>query len=146
MEFLILGPVRVGRDGAEVAVPGSKQRTLLAALLLARGQAVSDARLTGLLWGLQAPRTVSAQLYTYVSRLRKRLGPAVLLDRQNHGYRLRIVDGRFDVDDFGRLAAQGRAALRAGHPDHAARALRAALSLWRGPALGGVTEHLRAAE
>lgn len=146
MEFSILGPVRVLHDGAEVAVRGSKERTLLAALLLARGRAVTDTRLTALLWGPQVPRTVGAQIYTYVSRLRKRLGPAVALDRQNHGYRLRIVDGCFDADDFFRMAAQGRAALREGRADHGARALRAALSLWRGPALGGVTDHLRAAE
>ncbi|MEV6301941.1 AfsR/SARP family transcriptional regulator [Actinoplanes sp. NPDC051861] len=147
MEFSILGPVCVLRDdGSEVSVPGAKPRTVLATLLLARGEAVPDARLSGFLWGRQAPRTAGAQLYTYISRLRKRLGGAVRLDRQDHGYRLRIVDGRFDVDEFTRLAALGEAAVRDGRPEEGARALRSALALWRGPALTGVSEHLREAE
>jgi DNA-binding SARP family transcriptional activator len=85
-------------------------------------------------------------LYTYVSRLRSRLGTAVRFDRLNHGYRLRIVDGSLDVDEFTRLSAAGHAELRAGRPETGARALRAALSLWRGPGLDGVTSHLRDAE
>jgi len=36
MEFRILGPVGVWKDGREIQLDGSKQRTVLTALLLAR--------------------------------------------------------------------------------------------------------------
>ncbi|MEU0772049.1 AfsR/SARP family transcriptional regulator [Streptomyces albogriseolus] len=146
MEFGILGPLRVRTDGREVPIPGRKQRTLLAALLLARGDVLSDERLTTLLWGQRPPATVSAQLYTYVSRLRQRLGPAVELVREPAGYRLGTGDAVFDAAEFHRLSRSGHTALREGCPDRAAQLLRAALGLWRGPSLGGVTDHLRDAE
>ncbi|MFJ4200821.1 BTAD domain-containing putative transcriptional regulator [Streptomyces sviceus] len=146
MEFGILGPLRVRTDGREIAIPGRKQRTLLAALLLARGDVLSDERLTALLWGQRPPATVSAQLYTYVSRLRQRLGTAVELVREPAGYRLGIREAVFDAAEFHRLSRAGHQALRENRPDVAARLLHAALDLWRGPSLGGVTDQLRAAE
>ncbi|MGX1675658.1 AfsR/SARP family transcriptional regulator [Streptomyces sp. NPDC055400] len=147
MEFGILGPLRVcGCDGREIAIQGRKQRTLLAALLLARGDVIPDERLTTLLWDERPPATVSAQLYTYVSRLRKRLGPAAQVLREPSGYRIRIGEGQFDADEFERLSRAGHVELRAGRPDRAAGLQRSALALWRGPALGGVTDYLRDAE
>jgi SARP family transcriptional regulator, regulator of embCAB operon len=146
VEFGVLGPLRVWSDGREVPIPGRKQRTLLAALLLARGDVLSDERLTALLWGQRPPVTVSAQLYTYVSRLRQRLGTAVELVREPAGYRLGTRNAVFDATEFHRLSRAGHAALREGRPDRAARLLRAGLDLWRGPALGGVTDQLRQAE
>jgi DNA-binding SARP family transcriptional activator len=146
VEFGILGPLRVRHQGREIPIPGRKQRALLAALLLARGEVLSDERLTALLWGQRPPATVSAQLYTYVSRLRQRLGPAVELVREPAGYRLGTRGAVFDAAEFHRLSRAGHTALREGRPDRAARLLRAALDLWRGPALGGVTDFLRDAE
>ncbi|MGP3948697.1 AfsR/SARP family transcriptional regulator [Streptomyces sp. 7N604] len=146
MEFGILGPLRVCAGRREIPIPGRKQRTLLAALLLARGEVLPDDRLTALLWGQRPPATVSAQIYTYVSRLRQRLGTAVEVIRESAGYRIDIGDGRFDADEFDRLSRAGRCELRADRPDRAARLLRAALELWRGPSLGGVTDYLRDAE
>lgn len=146
MEFGILGPLRVCTDGREIPIPGRKQRTLLAALLLARGGVLSDERLTALLWGQRPPATVSAQLYTYVSRLRQRLGTGVELVREPAGYRLGTGDAVFDAAEFHRLSRSGHTALREGRPDVAAHLLRACLGLWRGPSLGGVTDQLREAE
>jgi len=51
VEFRILGPVSVIVDGVEVVLDGAKQRTVLGALLLARGRVLSDAQL-GMLLGL----------------------------------------------------------------------------------------------
>ncbi|MFD7256561.1 BTAD domain-containing putative transcriptional regulator [Streptomyces sp. NPDC059874] len=146
MEFGILGPLRVCTDGREVPIQGRKQRTLLAALLLAREGVLSDERLIALLWGQRPPATVNAQLYTYVSRLRMRLGAAVDLVRVPAGYRLGIGSAQFDAAEFHRLSRSGHEALREGRPDRAARLLRTALDLWRGPSLGGVTDQLREAE
>jgi DNA-binding transcriptional activator of the SARP family len=66
---------------------GSKQRTVLAALLLARGRMLSDSQLSYLLWGEHPPNTVNAQIYTYVSRLRKSLGSEVNIQRRRPGTR-----------------------------------------------------------
>lgn len=145
-DFEILGPLRVRAGDRETLIEGRKQRTLLAALLLARGNVLPDDRLTSLMWGQRPPATVSAQVHTYVSRLRKRLGSSAELVRAPAGYLIRIADGRFDADEFDRLSRAGHGELRGGRPDRAARLLRSALALWRGPSLGDVTDQLRAAE
>lgn len=147
MRFAILGPVKVfGDDGGEATLDGSKQRTVLTALLLARGGLVSDDRLSSLLWGWHPPSTINAQIYTYISRLRKYLGPSVEIVRQRPGYCMRIGGARFDYDEFERLSGQGQADLRGGRFEAAADHFRQALALWRGPALADVTEYLADAE
>lgn len=121
-------------------------RTVLAALLLARGRLLSDDHLSYLLWGENPPSTPNAQIYTYVSRLRKCLGPAVNIERRRPGYTMDI--GRLDLDvvHFERLSRTGRDALRHNRYSEAAELLRAALACWRGPALSNVTENLASAE
>jgi DNA-binding SARP family transcriptional activator/tetratricopeptide (TPR) repeat protein len=142
MEFRILGPVEVWKDGAREALDGSKQRTVMASLLLAEGRIVSDARLSSLLWGERPPMTVNAQIYTYVSRLRKLLGPETSIERQRPGYLLRIGSASLDYAEFRRLTQRGLEALSESRPAEASESLREALSLWRGPALANVTEYL----
>lgn len=146
MEFRILGPIEASRNGDRIALSGMKAQTVLAALLLARGRVVSDARLSTLLWGWNPPATMSAQIYTYVSRLRKRLGPEVDLVRQPPGYLILTNDARVDAVEFERLDTEGRRAHAERRFDRAAALLRSALDLWRGPALANVTEHLAEAE
>jgi class 3 adenylate cyclase len=65
-----------------------------------------------------------------VSRLRKAIGADVLVS-QPPGYVLRVDPERFDLARFERLAAEARGA----EPRERAEKLRAALTLWRGPAL-----------
>ncbi|WP_031076362.1 AfsR/SARP family transcriptional regulator [Streptomyces sp. NRRL WC-3742] len=162
MEFRILGPVDVVDDGREVPLDGAKQRTVLAALLLAGGRLMPDDRLSSLLWGWEPPATWNAQLYTYVSRLRGRLGPQVTLTRKAPGYRLDLGANTpgantrgadtpgantadlhaLDLHAFERAAEQGRAELTAGRHESAAALLRGALAHWRGAPLTGTTEHL----
>lgn len=142
MEFHLLGPVEARREDLRIAVSGAKMRTLLAALLLARGRVVPDSRLSALLWGPNPPATMSAQIYTYVSRLRKLLGPEVSLERRAPGYALVTAGSRLDVVEYERLDRLGRKALREHRYDEAGTLLRHALDLWRGPALANVTEFL----
>ena len=59
MEYRILGPVEVRHNGNEVPLDGSKQRTVLAALLIAGNRMVSDAEMTRYVWGGRPPTTVS---------------------------------------------------------------------------------------
>jgi SARP family transcriptional regulator, regulator of embCAB operon len=146
MEYRILGPIEVLRSQQQVALDGSKQRTVLAALLIAGERMLPDSELSELLWGGRPPATLNAQIYTYVSRLRKLLGDDATIVRRSKGYLLRIGSCRFDLRDFDDQCRHGQAELCDGRYAESARSLRAALTLWRGPALAGVSEHLAAVE
>ncbi|MFJ9178104.1 BTAD domain-containing putative transcriptional regulator [Streptomyces sp. NPDC102360] len=146
MEFQLLGPVEA-RDGSRrIALSGSKVHTVLAVLLLARGRVVSDSRLSSLLWGWDPPATMNAQIYTYISRLRKLLGPGVDLIRRRPGYQLVAEGAHIDTEEFARLERLGRRALEEHRFAEAGEQLRSALGLWQGPALANVTSHLAEAE
>lgn len=142
MEFRVLGPVEAWTAGQEIPIDGCKERTVLAALLLARNRVVSDSLLIDLLWGENPPKTYTAQLYTYISRLRRRFGEQVEIIRQHPGYLIRIGAGELDSDTFERLAREGRESLALGLHARAAEQLGHALALWRGPALANVTQPL----
>ncbi|MEV5880103.1 BTAD domain-containing putative transcriptional regulator [Streptomyces sp. NPDC052101] len=141
-----------------VALGGPKLRTAFAALVLARGRVVSDSQLASWLWGEMPPATLTAQIHTYMSRLRNLIGPAAQVIRQPPGYLLSTpsetpanedaFDHQVTVDflEFERLAAQGRLAAKAGDAASAAQLLRAAQTTWRGPVLGGVTAPLADSE
>jgi DNA-binding SARP family transcriptional activator len=146
MRFQLLGPVEAYGEQGRLDLSASKLRTVLAVLLLARGKVVSDSTLVEMLWDEQPPATAEAQIQTYVSRLRQKMLSTVEIVRQRPGYLLHAPDDQLDLDEFESLAGHGRAALNDGRPDQAATMLRDALSVWQGPALGGVTEHLALAE
>ncbi|GAA3495616.1 hypothetical protein GCM10019016_027160 [Streptomyces prasinosporus] len=146
MDFRVLGPVEAHRGGLRIPLSGSKVHTVLAALLLARGRVVSDSRLNFLLWGWEPPATSGAQIYTYMSRLRKLLGEEVRIERRPPGYLLQAPDSTVDLLEFERLDRLGRAALARGHHQEAGALLAEALGHWRGSALANVTEHLAEAE
>ena len=74
MEFRILGPVEARADGRVLEVAGSRQRALLASLLLSRGSTVSRDRLVEDLWGEEEPKGAVKALQVAVSRLRRALG------------------------------------------------------------------------
>ncbi|MGP3732569.1 BTAD domain-containing putative transcriptional regulator [Streptomyces sp. GDS52] len=141
--FRVLGSVEAEAGGRAVTLGGAKQRTVLAAMLLAGGRPLSDDRLKALLWGCEPPATATAQLYTYVSRLRKCLGTDIHLERHAHAYRLDTRGAFFDWTVFESLVDRGRADLTAGRYTAAADRLGQALALRRGPVLSDVTVHLR---
>jgi DNA-binding SARP family transcriptional activator len=137
MDFRILGPLEVLDEGRAVALGGSKQRALLALLLLHANQTLSADRLIDELWGEHPPATAAKTLQAHVSRLRKALAAddeAVVT--RAHGYELKLDPGCLDADRFERLVGEGRGALATGRPERALATLREALALWRGPPLG----------
>jgi DNA-binding SARP family transcriptional activator len=146
MEFRILGPVHILTDGQEDALSGTKQRTMFAALVLAGGRAISDDHLGRMLWDTNPPSTAGAQIHTYASRIRRRVGPEVPLVRIRTGYRLIAEQVPCDLTRFTELSQSGFKALREQRFELAAEQLRAALSLWHGEALADVTDHLVFAE
>jgi DNA-binding SARP family transcriptional activator/DNA-binding beta-propeller fold protein YncE len=141
MEFRILGPVEVVDDGRTVALGGSKQRALLAILLLRANEVVSRDRLIEDLWGERAPGTASTSLHGYVSQLRKALEPRrgeeenQLLITRAPGYLLRVDPEQFDLTRFERLVREARGELAEGDAQAASSVLAEALALWRGPPL-----------
>ena len=133
--FRILGPLEVQDEGRLVPLGGTKQRAVLAILLLNRGEIVSVDRLADELWGEEPPDTATKTVQVYVSRLRKELGQDAVLTRGG-GYVLDIEPAQLDAARFTRLTDEGRAALQRGEANTASDLLREALALWRGTPLG----------
>ncbi|MCZ4117790.1 BTAD domain-containing putative transcriptional regulator [Streptomyces sp. H39-S7] len=146
MRFLILGTTEA-RDpaGAPVPLGGSRLRALLAALALHADRPVSADALIAEVWGPDAdlPHDAGGALQALVSRLRRALGKDVITSGPG-GYRLLTGPEDVDLHVFERRAAEGAAALDAGDPQAAARILREALALWRGPAYADLPDRTSA--
>jgi predicted ATPase/DNA-binding winged helix-turn-helix (wHTH) protein len=135
VEFRVLGSLEVRHGDAAVQLGGPRIRALLAVLLTRHGEPVQADVLIQALWGDEAPPAALRALRVSVSRLRQALGPAAeRLQTVGSGYRLHVEPGELDAERFEDLYA------RAGGlpPAEAARKLRGALGLWRGPALADV--------
>ena len=130
LEFRVLGPLEVRRNGELVAIPAPRQRALLGLLLVRANEPVSQSELIDELWGEDAPPTARASLQNQVHALRRILGPEVL-ERQTAGYVMHVESEQLDLARFEGLVLEARGA---GSRERAAR-LRKALSYWRGPAL-----------
>ncbi|MFI6457516.1 BTAD domain-containing putative transcriptional regulator [Streptosporangium amethystogenes] len=144
MEFHVLGPLSVSRDGEPAPVGGApKLQLTLAALLSKAGQPVSIDWLVAAVWGDQPPASARRNIHLYVHQLRRAFGTHVLPGRPG-GYA--IVTDALDAARFRSLAAQGNAALDSGDLKSARDRLRAALNLWRGPAFAEFGDHALIAE
>jgi DNA-binding SARP family transcriptional activator/DNA-binding beta-propeller fold protein YncE len=135
MDFRILGPLEVLDGGRPVALGGSKQRALLALLLLNAGEVVSRDRLIDGLWGNAPPETAGTALQVHVSQLRKIVGREIIVTR-SPGYLIRVGEGELDLVHFERLVD----AARGEEPAEASERLREALALWRGPPLADLDD------
>lgn len=131
MEFRILGQLEVVDGDRPVVLTGARTRALLVLLLTSANKIVSVDRLIDELWGAQPPRSTANALQFHISHLRKALAPAELIARQGAGYRIQLEPEQLDLLRFERLLVEAQDA----RPDQAARILREALALWRGPAL-----------
>src|ERR671922_40314 len=141
MEFRILGPLEVSEEGRVLKLGGSKQRALLASLLLHANEVVSRDRLSDELWGASPPDTAPTALQVYVSQLRKALGPDLIMT-QPPGYLIRVSDVELDFHRFERLVATARTE----EPAQAALLLREGLALWRGAPLAELDDSFARAE
>ncbi|MGP3968683.1 BTAD domain-containing putative transcriptional regulator [Streptomyces sp. 6N223] len=144
MEVRVLGPLEVvGEQGRALAVGGPRVRALLTRLALQPGASVPADALVDGLWGDAGDALPSDQanaLQSLVSRLRRALPDPALVVSGPGGYRLAVDAEDVDAVRFERLAQRGRRALAEERdPDAAARLLREALTLWRGPALADAT-------
>ena len=137
MEYRVLGSVEVvDSTGHRLSLGGARQQTVLASLVLRAGRTVPLQRLVDDLWE-EPPGTAAKTVQVYISRLRHELHAGAIESRPG-GYALVLDGDRLDLTQFEQIADEGRAALAAGDPERAAKLLRDALALWRGPALSGL--------
>ena len=134
MQYLILGPLEVCNERGPLPLGGSKQRAVVAVLILNANRPVSAERLAQALWGADAPPRAVKRLHVHVSRLRKALGTDAI-ETSAAGYLLRVDPDQLDIVRFERLLEQARRALRDGDAEQAAVIVRSALDLWRGAPL-----------
>ncbi|WP_371497180.1 AfsR/SARP family transcriptional regulator [Kitasatospora sp. NBC_00374] len=138
MQFRILGPVGTVVNGRFATVPGTRQRTLLATLLIRARRLVPTEQLYTELWGDNPPATVENSLQAHVSRLRRTLrrlggphGDVPPLITQASGYILDVAPEDVDMYLFREQLAAARHAVT-GDPEVAGSLLADALGLWQG--------------
>jgi len=137
LEYRVLGPLEVERDGEPIVITAPKVKTLLLALLLRPNEVVPADHLMEVIWGDHPPGSARKLVQIYVSQLRSALG-ANAIETVAQGYRARVAATGLDAQRFDRMRADGRQALTEGNPELALALARRALALWRGPALNDV--------
>jgi len=144
------------RDGVVTTPSAPKLRRVLALLSIHANNVVRTDQLIEELWEDRPPLSATTTLQTYVYQLRKlhQLGSGArmptygaesvnasgtpALHTTPNGYTLAMPADGLDAQRFAQLAERGRAELDAGDLESAAKTLRGALQLWRGPALTDV--------
>ncbi|GAA3434763.1 BTAD domain-containing putative transcriptional regulator [Kutzneria kofuensis] len=138
----LLGPVRAWRGDQEVDLGSAGRRAVFAILALAAGRAVTREELVDGIWGDDPPARAVGILHTYVSDLRRSLQEQVrgsrpsaepVLDSVGSAYALRIRPEQLDVTEFDELRST------ADDLGGSLRSVTAALALWQGEALSGLS-------
>jgi DNA-binding SARP family transcriptional activator/pimeloyl-ACP methyl ester carboxylesterase len=135
----MLGELQVMQAGRVLPLGGPRNSALLALLLLHVNRSVRADTIAEQVWesgGSPSPGTVHAQVH----RLRHRVG-AANIETTRSGYRLRVAPDSVDARRFEAQLARAQAALTAGRSDESAEVVRAALDLWRGPALADLLDY-----
>ncbi|MFI9817809.1 AfsR/SARP family transcriptional regulator [Saccharothrix variisporea] len=106
MEFRVFGAVEAVADGVRLDLGHARQRSVLAALLVDLDRPVPAERLIDRVWGDKPPLRAEGVLRTYVSRLRRVLGSAIV--RRDGGYLLDAEPDDVDLHRFRDLTARAR--------------------------------------
>ncbi|MFE7069287.1 BTAD domain-containing putative transcriptional regulator [Streptomyces sp. NPDC057620] len=144
MRYKILGATQATDDqGEPLPLNGPRLRALLTALALRTPRPAPQETLIDEVWPDNPPNDAPAALQALVGRLRRALGKDAVTSEPG-GYRLAATPEDVDLFVFERLFTEGRTLLDA-DPEAAARLLREALDLWRGPALADLPDRATAA-
>ncbi|MFJ3964857.1 BTAD domain-containing putative transcriptional regulator [Streptomyces sp. NPDC090036] len=145
MRIQVLGPLSAEVNGGSIVPTAGKPRQVLSLLALYPGRVIPVPTLMEEIWGTQPPQSALTTLQTYILQLRRRLGTAMgpgapggakdVLATRHGGYLLQVPEESVDVHHYERLAREGQSAFESGDDRVSADRLRAALDLWRGPAL-----------
>ncbi|MFI8102810.1 BTAD domain-containing putative transcriptional regulator [Streptomyces sp. NPDC086023] len=159
MDIDVLGGLEVLENGVPITPATPQSRQVLAVLAAHTDQVVPVAVLAEELEAHAPPEHTRAVLHSCVRQLRDQLGaalgraegagartPETVLVSLPGGYLLDTGWGRSDLHEFEREAGAGYRAMARGDYETAARRLRGALLLWKGPAFDGVTAGARLGE
>ncbi|MFE9932614.1 BTAD domain-containing putative transcriptional regulator [Streptomyces sp. NPDC005533] len=150
MKIKVLGPLSAEVNGGSIVPTARKPRQILTLLALYPGRVVPVPTLMEELWGADLPQSALTTLQTYILQLRRQLGTAMgpggsgpggaggakeVLVTRHGGYLLQIPPDAVDVHEYESLVTRGHADFERGDDESAAAMLRAALTLWQGPAL-----------
>lgn len=140
IEFGVLGPLTVRRNGQPQVVHTKILRRTLALLLSRAGTPVQADFIIETVWFGCPPPTARRTLSAYISRLRLLLGEDGRVESHPGAYALCPRESELDALVFERLAARAAAERADGQDDLACATLRSALALWRGPAFCGLLD------
>ena len=140
LDFRMLGPLEVYRDGYSLPLGGAKQKSVLAILVVHVGQLVSVDTLVDCLWDDAPPNAATNVVQTYVSRLRRvlsttRTAAADVLKSRSGGYVLDVSRESVDLFRLEDAVDEARKCLRDGAAMEARTALSEALSMFTGTPL-----------
>ncbi|MEW2165917.1 BTAD domain-containing putative transcriptional regulator [Streptomyces sp. NPDC007084] len=141
VRFGILGPLHASVGPTPLKLGGTRQRIVLATLLLNANQVVSPERLISAVYGQTPPATARAQVQITVSGLRRLFdahGAEDVISTHPHGYLVRADGQTLDALRFDTLVVKARTLHDGGRLEEAATTYRQALGLWRGAPLEGI--------
>ena len=128
-------------DGTALELPAGKERALLSRLLVDANRIVSVDQLLDDLWDGNPSEAAAASLRVHVSRVRKALASAgadAIIVTRSPGYVLETAPEAIDALRFETLVESARSGSAELDPAELSKALREALTLWRGPALAEI--------
>ncbi len=144
IRFATLGPISAVDDGADLALGSTKQRSVLAVLLLNANSTVSRDQVIDAVWGASPPASAANLVAVYVAGLRKVLepwrekgAPSRLLSSTGTGYCLNIDPSQLDLLEFEEATQRARQAREDGDLETCAVEFDTALAYWRGEPLDG---------
>ncbi|MBX7269730.1 SARP family transcriptional regulator [Micromonospora sp. Llam7] len=133
MDFYFLGPLMAKEGPSGVNIPGTRDRKILAALLLNSNRPVHIDLLIDVVWDDDPPATARQQVQNRLGSLRSRLGTGThQINRVGSHYVLQVTDDQVDGLTFRNLCSEADLTASINNRETAIKLLRDGLELWRG--------------
>lgn len=138
ISFGLLGPLRVEIAGTPARINSTRQRIVLARLLMTVNRAVEVEQLVDAVWPDAPPSSARGQIQICVSSLRRLFSDSQVIQTHPGGYSISTDAGQLDVLVFDAQLEQARKAASKNQVAEALMCLDRALGLWRGGVLSDV--------